>query len=154
MVLRAARLALWFVFLEALWTAVVGTAQHVELLAGLPAAAVGAAVAEVLHSFGLLSYRPDGRLLARSLWLPLELVFDFGLVTWVLVAALARGRRVRGSWVEAAFPTSRGARGRWQRAWAIAIGTATPNAIVVELAGERALLHAIAANAPTGRRVL
>ena len=68
---------------------------------------------------------------------------DFVVVTWVLVRSLARGRRVRGEWVRAPFPTGEGAVGRWQRAFAATLSTGAPNAIVVDLDGDEALLHSL-----------
>ena len=151
---RAVSLAAWFALLEALWAVFVGTQQDTELVAGLIAAAAGALVAEALRSLGLLAFTADLRMLAQAWKLPWQVVLDFVVVTWALVAALARGRRVRGEWLRAPFPTADGSVGRWQRAFGATVGTATPNAIVVDLDGDGALLHSLDTRVSTGRQVL
>jgi hypothetical protein len=151
---RTVSLLWWFALLEALWAVLVGTQQDTELVAGLIAAAAGAALAELLRSRGLFGYTTDLRLLALVAKLPLRLVVDFWIVTWVLVRALARGERVRGRWVRAPFRTASGPVGRWQRAFGVVAGTATPNAIVVELRDDEAWLHTLEPRVPSGRRVL
>jgi hypothetical protein len=144
----------WFALLEALWAVFVGTRQGTELIAGLGAAALGAGLVEVLRSRRLLAYRADLRLLAAAWKLPVNLAFDVALVTWVLIRALAHRRRVRGEWVHADFRTGGGDLGRWRRAFGAVAGTITPNAIVVDLDGERALLHVLERRVKTGRTVL
>jgi hypothetical protein len=151
---RALSLLAWFALLEGLWAVFVGTTQSAELVAGLLAAAAGAVLAEVLRSLGLLGYRPDPRLLTGIWKLPFDVVFDFGLVTWVLVRALLRRRRVRGEWVTVPFRTEAGPAGRWQRAVGAGAGSASPNAIVVDLDGRHALLHALEPGSRTAKSVL
>jgi hypothetical protein len=144
----------WFVLLEGLWMLLVGTVQSTEVLVGLGAAAIGAGFAEVLRSFGLLDFSPDYRLLAKAWRLPALVVFDFALLTWVLAVSLVRGRRVRGSWTTVPFRTDPGARGRWQRAFAVATSNGAANALVVELSDDKALLHALEPGALTAKSVL
>src|SRR3954453_15028013 len=96
---RVASFLVWFVALEVLWAVLVGTTQSTELIAGLAAAAVGAAFAELLRSLDLFGYRVERGLLARAWKLPWLVPFDFGVVIWTLVRSLAHGRRVRGEWV-------------------------------------------------------
>jgi len=151
---RAVSFLLWFVLLEALWEVLVGTRQTTEVVAGLLAALLGAALVELLRSLGLLRYATDPSLLARAWRLPVDVVFDFCVVTWVLVRSLARRQRVRGEWVRVPFPTEDGSVGRWQRAFGAAAGTATPNAIVVELRDGEAWLHSLEPSARTGRTLL
>jgi hypothetical protein len=151
---RAVSLLFWFALLEALWVLFAGTQQDTELVAGLIAAAAGAVLAEALRTLGLLSYTADLRMLAQAWKLPFHVVLDFAAVTWVLCRSLARGRRVRGEWLHADFVTHPGSRGRWQRAFGVTVGTATPNAIVVETDGRRALLHSLEPRISTGRQVL
>jgi hypothetical protein len=151
---RATSLLLWFLVLEGLWAVLVGTRQSTELIAGLAAAAIGAAFAEVLRSRGLLAYAVDPGLLAKAWKLPWLVPFDFAVVTWVLVRSLARGRRVRGSWVTVPFPTEPGPRGRWQRAFGTTLANGAPNALPVELRGDEALMHALAPGVFSARTVL
>jgi hypothetical protein len=151
---RALSFAAWLVALEGLWAVLVGTRQSTELIAGLGAAAAGAAFAEALRSHGLLVISPDPRLLARAWRLPWLVVFDFGLVTWVLVGSLARGRRVRGRWVRVPFRRAPGPRGRWQRAFAVATSNGAANALVVDFRDDEALMHALEPKAVSARTVL
>ena len=151
---RVASFLVWFVVLEVLWAAIVGTTQSTELIVGLAAAAVGAAFAELLRSLGFLGYRIDGQLLAKAWKLPWLVPFDFALVSWTLVRALARGRRVGGEWVRVPFPTAPGPEGRWQRAFGVATSNGAANAIVVDLDDDEALLHALEPRVFSARTVL
>ena len=75
----------WFALLFGLWLLLVGTVQEVELVAGLCAAAVGASVADVVRSLGLLRFGVEWRWL-RLGWRPLvRVVPDFVLVLAALV---------------------------------------------------------------------
>jgi 4-amino-4-deoxy-L-arabinose transferase-like glycosyltransferase len=151
---RLVSLVVWFGLLFALWTVFTGTALTLEVLYGLGAAGLGALLAEVLRSRGLLAFDLDARLLARVWKLAWQVPLDQVLVAWTLVRALVRGRRVRGEWVRAPFPTETGARGAWQRAFGTVTGTASPNAIVVDYEGDHALLHSLEPRVTTGRSVL
>lgn len=144
----------WLLALEALWAVLVGTTQSTELLAGLGAAALGALLAEVLRTRGLLVVAPDPRLAAKAWKLPWLVPFDFGVITWVLVRSLAHGRRVRGVWVSVPFRVDRGAKGRWQRAFAVATSNGTANAIVVDMHDGEAELHALAPGVFSAKKVL
>jgi hypothetical protein len=146
---RPLSLLAWFAVLEGLWTVFVGTRQGTELVAGLIAAAAGSALVELLRSLGLFAYRIDLHLVAGAWRLPVDVVFDFGVLTWVLARALVRGRRVRGEWVTVPFR----AVGGWQRAFGAIAGTASPNAIVVDVDGDRALLHALEPGVHTAKSV-
>jgi multisubunit Na+/H+ antiporter MnhE subunit len=145
----------WFALLVGLWEVLVGTTQTMEMVAGLIAAALGAAFAELLRTMGLLRFSADLRLLAQGWKLPWQIVFDFLVVTWVLARSLARGQRVHGEWLTVPYPVSEdGERRRWQRAFATTAGTATPLAIVVDLDRDEALLHSLEPRVSTGREVL
>jgi hypothetical protein len=145
---------LWFAVLEGLWAVLVGTSQSTELLAGLGAAAIGAAFAEALRARGLLVVAPDPGLLAKAWKLPWLVPFDFAVVTWVLIRSLARGRRVRGRWVQVPFRTDPGPAGRWQRAFAVVTSNGAANAMVVGFTGDEATLHALEPRLFSGRSVL
>jgi Na+/H+ ion antiporter subunit len=144
----------WFAVLEGLWAVLVGTQQDTELVGGLAAAALGAIFAETLRSLGLLAYTTDLKLLAQAWKLPWQIVFDFGVLTWVLARSLARGRRVEGVWLTVPFATRDDSVGRWQRAFAVTCGTATPNAIVVDIDRGEALLHSLEPRVQTGREAV
>jgi hypothetical protein len=151
---RAVSLLLWFVLLEGVWTLYTGTKQDTEVVAGLIAAALGALLVEALRTRGLLAFTCDLRMLARAWKLVWQAPFDFLVALWVLVRALARGERVRGEWLTVPFPTDGGSVGAWQRAFGVTAGTATPNAIVVDLDGDEALLHSLEPGISTGREVV
>lgn len=144
----------WAVALEALWFVLVGTIQSTELAAGGIASVVTACFVEALRARGLLEFAPSLRVLARAWSIPPQVVFDFGLVLWILARDVARGRRVRGVWVEIDYPTEPGRAGRFQRALAATLENGTPNAIVVDLDRDRALLHSLDTRPSTGRSVL
>jgi multisubunit Na+/H+ antiporter MnhE subunit len=151
---RVRSLLVWFVLLEGLWALLVGTRQSTELVAGLAAAALGAVFAEILRSRGLLAYRTDPRMLAKLGSVVWQVPFDFAVLTWVLLRSLAHRRRVEGVWLTVPFATADGDLGRWQRAFATTCGTATPNAIVVDLDRDEALLHSLEPRVKTGREAI
>jgi len=151
---RAYSLLGWFVFLALVWAILVGTTQSTELIVGLAAAAVGALFAELLRSLGLFEFAVEPRLLAKAWKLPWLVPFDFLLVTYVLIASLAAGRRVRGSWLTTPFPTEPGDQGRWQRAFAVGTANGAANAVIVDLDHDEALLHSLRPDVFSGRTVL
>jgi hypothetical protein len=153
-VARLVSFLVWFVALEVLWAVLVGTTQSTELIVGLAAAALGAAFAQLLRSLGMFGLRVERGLLAKAWKLPWLVPFDFGLVTWMLFRSLARGRRVRGEWVRAPFPTEPGPAGRWQRTFGVATANGAANAVVVDLDGDEALLHSLEPRVFSGRTVL
>jgi hypothetical protein len=87
----------------------------------------------------------------RFVWI---VPFDFVVVTWVLLRSLVHGRRVRGEFVRTPFPMRAGSTGRWQRAFAATLSTGAPNAIVVDLDEDEALLHSLEKRVFTGTSVL
>lgn len=132
----------------------VGTFQSTELVGGAIAAAIGALFAEALHACGLLGFQPALRIVRRGWQIPHQVVFDFGLVMWVLVREVAHGRRVRGSFVRIPYPVEPGAVGRFQRAYALTLENGTPNGIVIDLSRRHALIHSLDADVSTGHTVL
>jgi hypothetical protein len=153
-VARIARVVVWIFALFLLWELFVGTIQSTELVAGAIAAVVGVGLVEAFRAAGLLGLRVSATAVAQTWRVPGQLVFDFGLVIWVLLRDLAHGRRVRGAWVEVEYPVEPGAPGAFHRALVTAIGCETANAIVVDLDHDRALLHAVEPGVSTGRSPL
>ena len=151
---RIASFAFWFVAPELLWAILVGTTQSTELLVGLAAAAIGAAFAVVLTSYGMFALTPGRRVLASAWKLPGLVLFDFALVTLTLARAFAGGRRVEGSWVTVPYPIDRGAQGRWERTFAVATANGAANAIVVDMHERETEMHALEPQAFTARTVL
>jgi hypothetical protein len=151
---RVASFLGWFALLWLFWVAVVGTTQSTEVLAGACAAAVGAVFAEVLRAHGLLDFAADPKLELKAAKLVWIVPADFALATWTLVVAIAGGKRVHGEWVRAPFPLHAGAKGRWQRAFVVATSNGAVNAIVVDLDGREATLHALDVRVRSGRTAL
>lgn len=151
---RIASFALWFCALELLWAMLVGTTQSTELLVGLAVAAVGAAFAATLRALGLFTVAPDASMLAKAWKLPWLVPFDFALVTWTLVRSLARRQRVRGTWVTVRYPVHSGAKGRWDRTFAVASANGAANALVVDMGTEESELHALEPEVFSGKTVL
>jgi multisubunit Na+/H+ antiporter MnhE subunit len=155
---RVVSLVVWWALLVCLWALYVGTSARIEILWGLGAAVVGAVAAEVVRSQGLFRFRVDPRWILRA-WKTLpQIVFDFGLIVWELVRALAHGRRVSGAYVAVPFPAGNPALGvdRWRRAFSATVGTMTPNGIVVDIDPDTdlALMHSIRPDVSTGHQVL
>jgi hypothetical protein len=151
---RALSLLVWFAVLEGFWALLVGTQQDTELAAGLIAAAVGAVLAETMRSLGLLPYTTHFATLAKLWKAPFFVVFDFLLITWMLVAALARGRRVRGTWTQIRFVQEEGSVGNWQRAFGTVLGNNYANTVITDFEGDEALVHAFAPDAITAKSVV
>lgn len=151
---RLVRFLAWFLVLEGLWELFDGTTQSTEVIAGAISALVGALFVDLLRVHGLLGFRAEPGILARAWRIPGQVVFDFAVVSWVLVSSLARRRRVRGGWVTIEFPTESGPKGRFQRAVTVALENETPNAIVVDLDRGKALLHSLDTRVSTGRSLL
>jgi len=135
---RVAAWLSWLAVLFGLWLVLVGTVQDVERIAGLCAAALGATLAEVIRSQGLLRYRVPWRWL-RLVWKPLgRVVPDFFVVLWALV------RRPQGRFQKLEFPAG-GERAvdAGRRAFGVLAPSLAPNRLVVDIdpdTGE-ALVH-------------
>jgi hypothetical protein len=135
---RVAAWLSWFVGLFVLWLLLVGAVQHVEVIAGLCAAAIAATAVEVVRSRGLLGFRVEWKWLGQG-WKPLARVFPEFLL---LMAALPR--RPRGSFRTLEFPVG-GERAvdAGRRAFAVAAASLSPNRLVVDVDQEAdgALVH-------------
>jgi hypothetical protein len=154
---RLVSLLVWWAVLVVFWAAFVGTTATVEILWGLGAAAVAAVAAEVVRSQHIVRLRIDRKWLVKGLKLPALMLFDFGVITWVLVTSLARGRRVSGRYVAVAFPAgATHADHVWRRAYATTLSGMSPNAIPIDIDVDEnlGLLHALRPDLSTGRSVL
>lgn len=135
---RVAGLVLWWLGLIGFWILLVGTSDRLELAGGACAAVLGTALAE-----GARSKLPfDAALLAAAWRVPWRIVRDFALLTWALALDVTGIRPVRSAWVEVPFPPSEEP-GR--RAVAAALGSLSPNTLVVDVDRERkvAVVHAL-----------
>lgn len=143
---RLASFAAWWLVLAGLWLGFVGTAAGSELVAGVLAAAAASLVAQIVLGAGSFAFRPERRRLARLWTIVPATVYDFGVVTWVLVRSLAGRRRPHGRFLSVPYPAGdRRAEANLRRALAAVAGTISPNGIVVELepGSQEALVHAL-----------
>ena len=151
---RAVSVASSWTLLVLLWIAFVGTTDTTEVLVGLLAAAIATFALEVVRAQRLLGFRFERATFIRALGSIAHIPYDFGIVTWELVRALARRRRVAGAYVE--LPFSAGETGRAQHAWRRAVttvaGSVAPNTIVVHIDPEQnsALVHTLRADLRAG----
>jgi hypothetical protein len=95
--------ALWWLVLFGLWVVMEGTNEAMELAAGGGAAALGAALLELLRRWGLLRFAPSGAAIASGARLPGQILREFWILTVSLALDLARVRRVRSAWVAVPF---------------------------------------------------
>ena len=124
---------LWWIVLFWLWFALQGEWNRIEWVAAACMAMVGATLATLIASRGLLRYRVPWSAVAASARVPLQVVIDFGIVTGVLVRRLA-GRDVRGRFVVRRFqPTGRGATRAGDVAWRTVAAMFSPNALPIEV---------------------
>jgi multisubunit Na+/H+ antiporter MnhE subunit len=126
----------WWVLLTGLWLALADSRRLEELVAGVLVGAFGATAAILVRAQRDVVLRPRPRWIVAALLPPLA---RWPRDLWALARALVR--RPRGRIVEEPFEaTGEDPRSAAQRALAIAGGTLAPNAIVVEIDGERGVL--------------
>jgi hypothetical protein len=134
----------WWIVLFWLWLLLVGQWNREQLVAAAIAATLAASVAEFARARTGFAAPLPLRVLAQ---LPQALgmvVVDFGIVSWALLAGVARGRIVRGELVVRELPRgSWAAQGTGPRAWTVLFASYSPNAYVVDVDPEegRVLLH-------------
>jgi multisubunit Na+/H+ antiporter MnhE subunit len=80
----------WWVFLFAVWMALVATNARAEILAGIAVAAIAATGAEVVRRSRVVQLHPWGLLPRKPWWLPGAVVKE----TWQLTVLLSRQLRV------------------------------------------------------------
>jgi hypothetical protein len=139
----------WAVCLFWLWMLVVGEWNDYELVAAACAAAVGAAIVEVVRSVDGLSAVVPLRRLSTVFGALAMVPVDFGIVMLVLVRSLLRRRIEQGRFiVRAAEAAGRGSRGRGDQAWTTLVANLSPNAYVIAYAddGRTVLLHDLVPN--------
>ena len=124
---------LWWIGLFWLWFALQGEWNRIEWVAAAGMATVGATLATLIASRGLLRYRVPWSAIAASAGVPLQVVIDFGIITKVLVRRLA-GRNVRGRFVVREFqPRGQGATRRGDAAWRTLVAMISPNALPIDV---------------------
>ena len=134
----------WWLALFWLWFALVGEWNDQELAAAAIAATIAASLAELARTRTGFSARIPLRGLA-DLPQAFGMVFvDFGILTWVLLASVARRRVVRGRLVSRTFDGgAAAATGVGPRAWAVLLACYSPNAYPIDVDPETntVLLH-------------
>jgi hypothetical protein len=134
----------WWLAFSGLWLLLVGRWNREQVVAAAIAGAVAGAAAEFGRSRTGFSAPLPLRVLAAAPSALGMVVVDFGILTWALLAGIARRRIVRGKLVSRERP-----RGSWvtqgpgPRAWTALVASFSPNAYVVDVDPEarRVLLH-------------
>jgi hypothetical protein len=141
--------AAWWLPLFWLWFLLVGEWNREEVVAAAIAAAIAAALAELARVRTGCSVRvPLGGV--ADVPHALGMVFvDFGILVWALLVSVARRRIVRGEFSSREIEGgSAVARAVGPRAWAVLLGSYSPNAYVVDLDPEtrQVLIHDLVPN--------
>ena len=133
----------WWVALFWLWLLLVGEWNREQVVAASIAATIAASVAEFARTRTGLSAPLPLRLLADVPQALGMVVVDFGILTWALLAGVARRRIVRGKLVSREPGGSWVTQGPGPRAWTGLVASFSPNAYVVDVDPEerRVLLH-------------
>jgi hypothetical protein len=140
----ALRFTIWAGLLIGLWLVLVGEWSQVELVAAVSVAVVAATAAVAARRVPAVRAHVPRAWLADARSLPVAIVADFGILTWVLVRSLLRRERVHGKFRVKPLPaTGEGIVGRGVRAWVTVAATVSPNAYVVHIDADddRVLLH-------------
>lgn len=139
----------WWIALFWLWFLLVGEWNRQELVA----AAIAATIAASLAEYARVRTGFRARMSLRGLTdLPQALgmvIVDFGLITWALLASIARRRVVRGKLVSREVAGgAAAAEGVGPRAWTVLVATYSPNAypIAVDPETHTVLLHDLVPN--------
>jgi len=130
-------LAGWLAFFW-LWQLLSGEWNHVEWIAGASAATIAATVGEFARSRVVEHGSIPPRWLGKAATVPHMVVADFGVLMWALASSAARREIVRGA-VRARPFSERAA----VRAWASILASYSPNAYVLDVDGDRALMHSL-----------
>ncbi|HEY3577591.1 MAG TPA: hypothetical protein VGK68_06315 [Gaiellaceae bacterium] len=144
----------WWIALFWLWFLLVGEWNNQEVGAAAIAATIAASLAELARTRTGFSARIPLRGLADLPGALGMVVVDFGIVTWALLASMARRRVVRGRLVSRKFYGGAGAGpGPGPRAWAVLIASYSPNAFVIDVdpGTNTVLIHDLIPYAPSER---
>jgi hypothetical protein len=144
----------WWLALFWLWFLLVGDWNGQELVAAAVAATIAASLAELGRTRTGFRARIPLRALAdlpRALGM---VVLDFAIVTWALLAGVARRRVPRGRLVSRKLEGGAvSPRGVGPRAWTVLVACYSPNAYVIDVdpETETALLHDLVPYRPSER---
>jgi hypothetical protein len=144
----------WWLALFWLWFLLVGEWDNQELAAAAIAATIAASLAELARTRAGFTARVPWRALADLPGALGMVVVDFGIVTWALLASVARRRVVRGRLVSRKFDGgSAAAPGVGPRAWAVLLACYSPNAYPIDVDPQTntVLLHDLVPYPPSER---
>lgn len=144
----------WWIALFWLWFLLVGEWNNQEIGAAAISATIAASLAELARTRTGFSARIPLRGLADVPGALGMVVVDFGIVTWALLASVARRRIVRGRLTSREFDGGAGAGpGVGPRAWAVLIASYSPNAFVIDVdpGTNTVLIHDLVPYAPSER---
>lgn len=144
----------WWLGLFWLWFLLVGEWNRQEVVAAAISATIAASLAELARTRTGFSARVPLRGLA-DLPRALGMVFvDFGIVTWAVLASVARRRVVRGRLVFRELAGGAAAApGVGPRAWTVLVSCYSPNAYVIDVdpKTQSVLLHDLVPYGPSER---
>lgn len=144
----------WWVVLFWFWFLLVGEWNNQEIGAAAIAATIAASLAELARARTGFSIRIPARGLADVPTTLGMVVVDFGIVTWALLASLARRKVVRGRLVSRRLEGgAAGAHAPGARAWTALLACYSPNAYVIDVDPETrtVLLHDLVPNRASER---
>jgi hypothetical protein len=144
----------WWIVLFWLWFLLVGEWNNQELGAAAIAATIAASLAELARTQTGFSARFPLRGLADVPGALGMVVVDFGIVSWALLASVARRRVVRGRLISRTFDGGAAAApGVGPRAWAVLLACYSPNAYPIDVDPEAntVLLHDLVPHRPSER---
>jgi multisubunit Na+/H+ antiporter MnhE subunit len=131
---RVTSYALWWFALFWLFLLYQGDLSRIDVIAAACAATLGAAAAEVARTVSAPGVRIEPRWVARAWSVPWQVVGEFGLLTWALVARRGRPGRFR----TVPFPGRGGGPAtRGRRAFIAFAVTLSPNSYVVDVDEEQ-----------------
>jgi hypothetical protein len=133
----------WTVALFGLWRLLVGGSTLELDVAGLVIAAPAAAATRLVWVSSGLGGAPGLLRLAAAWTVPGMIVVDFGVLAWLLMRDLARGRRPHGSFRVRPVSGRTGELSAGTAAWITVAASISPNAMVVDVDRRRGevLLH-------------
>lgn len=144
----------WWLALFWLWFALVGEWNNQELAAAAISATIAASLAELARTRTGFSVRVPLRGLVDVPGALGMVVVDFGIVTWALLASVARRRVVRGRLFSRNLDGGAvDARRVGGRAWAMLLACYSPNAYPIDVDPETntVLLHDLVPYTPSER---
>lgn len=97
--------ALTWLALLGLWMVLSGALVFSELVVGMVGAAIATMAIEIVRRRGHVRFQPRARWIRRAWRLPIRVFTEGWMVSWAVIVALVRRRRVTGRFREVPFPT-------------------------------------------------